>query len=326
MEDNHSQDAQLSRDSDSTPGEVLRAAREKAGLSLREVADKLHLLPDQVIALETSNYKRFNAEIFCKGYIKAYGQLLGLPVDPLIERYMALRAKEPVDQTVVTGTQSGFGFGESLERKPLLLKMNVMPIFSLIGLIVLCVIVFLVWQANGDTEAGNTSNLSVIELKTEIDAFPDSATQVKESSQPIAQANNEALDASRVSGQNPVLEPSNISAATLAESSIESVSNDEDAGFKENFFEDDSPNSDLEGVLNFTFSKDCWVQVVDANSKVIFSDLKKVDSTLALTGKPPFSILLGYAPGVTLTYNGQLVPIEVNRNNNSARVIVSRSL
>ena len=46
-------------------GIMLRTARLNLGLSQRHVADKLHILANQVEALETGNYAFFTAEIFC---------------------------------------------------------------------------------------------------------------------------------------------------------------------------------------------------------------------------------------------------------------------
>ena len=69
-------------------GIVLRKAREDAGLSQREVADKLHLLPKQIEALESDNYAYFSAAVFCKGYLRAYGKLLGIDSEPLLQSYV----------------------------------------------------------------------------------------------------------------------------------------------------------------------------------------------------------------------------------------------
>ncbi|NRA42530.1 MAG: DUF4115 domain-containing protein, partial [Pseudomonadales bacterium] len=61
--------------------------------------------------------------------------------------------------------------------------------------------------------------------------------------------------------------------------------------------------------LSFQFTEDCWVEVYDGNNERIFASLKKSDDLLELEGKPPFKVTLGYAPGVSLSYNGQ--PIEI---------------
>ncbi|KKK89849.1 hypothetical protein LCGC14_2728960, partial [marine sediment metagenome] len=44
-------------ESKQSPGTLLISAREKLGLTQRQVAEKLHLLPRQVEALETNDYQ-----------------------------------------------------------------------------------------------------------------------------------------------------------------------------------------------------------------------------------------------------------------------------
>lgn len=76
--------------------------------------------------------------------------------------------------------------------------------------------------------------------------------------------------------------------------------------------------------LRFHFSADCWVEVVDGDNRKIFSSLQKTDQVLQLTGKPPFRITLGYAPGVELSYNGQPVDIDASASN-LARLVLGNS-
>lgn len=76
--------------------------------------------------------------------------------------------------------------------------------------------------------------------------------------------------------------------------------------------------------LNFRFSADCWVEVVDGDNQQIFSAMQKSDQVLQLTGKPPFRITLGYAPGVELSYNGQPVEIDAAASE-TARLVLGNS-
>ncbi len=69
----------------------------------------------------------------------------------------------------------------------------------------------------------------------------------------------------------------------------------------------------LTSNLSFRFKADCWVEILDGNDEIIFSALQKAEQDLELSGKPPFRITLGYAPGVELSYNGQPVKLNANR-------------
>lgn len=71
------------------PGVLLRAGRESAGLSIDQVADKLHLLQSVIIALETDSYDRIRGETFVRGYLRNYARLLGISDDEVMTRYNA---------------------------------------------------------------------------------------------------------------------------------------------------------------------------------------------------------------------------------------------
>lgn len=66
------------------PGSVLRDARQARGWTEEDVASQLNLLASQVIALESNDYSRFNAELFVKGFLRRYADLLGLKAEPLL--------------------------------------------------------------------------------------------------------------------------------------------------------------------------------------------------------------------------------------------------
>ncbi len=67
------------------PGRMLKDAREAAGLSLRDVTEKLHLDLKVVTALEEDNFSALPTATFVRGYLRSYTQLLGLPIEPVLE-------------------------------------------------------------------------------------------------------------------------------------------------------------------------------------------------------------------------------------------------
>ncbi|MGO1271660.1 MAG: RodZ domain-containing protein, partial [Pseudomonas helleri] len=74
------------------------------------------------------------------------------------------------------------------------------------------------------------------------------------------------------------------------------------------------------GKVNINYVADCWSQVTDGNGKVLFSGLKRKGDTLDVTGKPPFSVRLGYARGAQVTYNGQVVDVAPFTSGETARL------
>jgi cytoskeleton protein RodZ len=65
-------------------GEQLRKARERAGLTVSDIAHSQHLRPAIIQAIENGDYRQIDSELFLKGYIRAYASQVSLVADPLI--------------------------------------------------------------------------------------------------------------------------------------------------------------------------------------------------------------------------------------------------
>ena len=76
--------------------------------------------------------------------------------------------------------------------------------------------------------------------------------------------------------------------------------------------------------LWFEFTEDCWVEVFDTEGEILYQDLMSRRQSLRLVGAGPFQIRLGYAPGVTLEYNGEAVPLAPHTRNNVALLVVGQ--
>ena len=85
-------------DAFATPGTVLKAAREAQGMSEREAADRLNLMPQYVALLERDEYQLLRSPSFARGYVKAYGRMLGVDERHLLRLYDTLRPIAPGGQ------------------------------------------------------------------------------------------------------------------------------------------------------------------------------------------------------------------------------------
>ncbi|AQA19673.1 hypothetical protein BST95_16920 [Halioglobus japonicus] len=70
-----------------TPGSMLRTARISQGLGEREVADRLNLMPNYVDILERDAYDELRSPAFARGYVRSYGQLVGMDEDALLKAF-----------------------------------------------------------------------------------------------------------------------------------------------------------------------------------------------------------------------------------------------
>lgn len=76
-------------------------------------------------------------------------------------------------------------------------------------------------------------------------------------------------------------------------------------------------------VLRINFSGESWVEVNDAEQRLIYRDLRESGDILEVTGQAPFNVLLGDAPLTSLRLNGNAIDVSDDiRIDNSARLTV----
>lgn len=59
-------------------GTILRDARERKGLSIEAVEEKIKIAPSVIIALEEGTRERFPHPVYARGFVRSYAMLLGL--------------------------------------------------------------------------------------------------------------------------------------------------------------------------------------------------------------------------------------------------------
>ena len=58
----------------------LKQARMKAGYSIKEVAQELHIREQYLVALEENNYSIIPGKVYADGYLKLYARYLGVSI------------------------------------------------------------------------------------------------------------------------------------------------------------------------------------------------------------------------------------------------------
>ena len=66
---------------DTTPGVLLREARERLGMSQDDIAGKLKLAPRQIAAIEMGDWNSLPERTFTRGFMRSYARLVGLDPD-----------------------------------------------------------------------------------------------------------------------------------------------------------------------------------------------------------------------------------------------------
>jgi cytoskeleton protein RodZ len=74
--------------------------------------------------------------------------------------------------------------------------------------------------------------------------------------------------------------------------------------------------------LTLSFSGASWVEVTDANGKVLLSQLARPGDVLQPAGAPPFNVVIGDASKATAAVHGQAFNLESVTRANVARFTV----
>lgn len=75
-------------------GKFLRESREQRGLTIDHVSRETNISRQYLVALEEDRYDAFPAEPYVIGFLRNYGEHLGLDTEALISRFRTLRIQE----------------------------------------------------------------------------------------------------------------------------------------------------------------------------------------------------------------------------------------
>ncbi len=311
-------------------GERLAAARTALGLTEEDVADVLNLSAKVIADLESEAWDSLPAPAFTRGYIRAYAKLLELDDDEQLiqsyERVVGVANTVELELQVASAAPRA-GIGELLQRQPA----TVLSGAAVAGVTLLAVIVWAVWPAGeperGRIDAGRTAEIVQAEsVQNTVPAEPaDTAAETEAAQQAdlgsaVAMPEAEPPEPSPevpapVQPEQPEQSVAGVAKAPIPSAAIKSV-------VGSTRIRRLTPTGD--DRLRLEFSADCWVEVKNEANVNLFGDLGRAGESLELVGAPPFRLLLGYAPGVVLAYNGESVPLAGYSRNNVAALWLGR--
>ena len=69
-------------------GEVLKSARTRQGIEMRDVEDRTKIRTKYLRALESEDWDVLPSPAYAKGFLRTYSQLLGLDADAIVDEYV----------------------------------------------------------------------------------------------------------------------------------------------------------------------------------------------------------------------------------------------
>ena len=333
-----------------TAGDILQRQRQRLGLNEKEVANKLHITMHYVKALETNSYKNLPGAVFAKGYLKSYALFLGLDVEDLMSRYNELTRQQNADSAEERRLLSARKKKD--RNKPLVIVSLIIFVVGFLGL----------WLANSYFVDESFSDLpstaesfdgaentkpalsQVVEPQLTIQAQLTLEVELEEIPAPTSQLIiSPALEELSVLASEQLVEldlgskvdfESAQSAETIGSggsSSVEELSSVlqalraeptalAEATDQSRLFTIESIGND---VLRISFIGESWIEVNDSESQQIYRDIREAGDVLEIIGSAPFNILLGDAPFINMSLNGDEIDLSADiRIDNSARLTV----
>jgi cytoskeleton protein RodZ len=317
---------------------------------LDEVGDSLNLAAARVALIEADDYSALPAAAFTQGYIRNYAKLVGLDADALVGAYQH-KAGVPTVAWKVPKRAALIDFAELMERHPGMLLGGVV---AAVGLLVL-VVLLSVWpeaedpagELAGGGEDPSVTPLQAVATEAEptVEVPRSAASDAALTTQPAARFASPVTSANRNAGSAPgyveVVDPEAIDPndplahlpiaqtfpsdpATQSEVSVQVPvaalpENESASGGVHASRRITSTGSD---VISLNFTTDCWIAVRDEDAALLYNVLGRAGGSLELIGAGPFKLLLGYAPGVALTYNGERIMLAPFTRRDVARVVL----
>ena len=293
------------------PGHLLRQAREEQGLSQKETARDLHLTSKVINAIEEDNFELIPSFVFARGYIRSYARHLGLDGQALVAEFDLAYGVPNNSAKPMSAIRKGVQ-----QSKPGDTWVKLISIVFVVGLVAASIVW---WQSQNGSQmlpqlsSGAAQELPSDALVEDLDADLDLLLLSTNESEvdaivPEAESIIESEEA-QVVVVEPVVDPVANAATEQAPKEVT------DAVVL-------LPN---QAQLVMVFDKDCWVEIKDANGKMVLSDLYSAGDTIEQVITAPIEVLLGRSSGVaTMTFDGRTIDLKPHTRKDIARLTLSK--
>ena len=268
-------------------GEILRDLRRGKDLSIQEVGTRLHLDPRIIDALEADNFDRLPASIYVRGYIRNYAKLLDTDAEALIRIY----EQTGVDEEPEIVPEVRHPSQTSSSDKPV-------KAFTYLITLVFVILVIAWWQSNFLVKKAETPT------RTEQAAGNGHATVPPAFDYHFNVVNNPTNPFYRApapeGGETAALPP-----LTTPEAGAPAAATDGGAAGQEGPTGVVTTDATGPDTIRVELSADSWIEIYDGSDQKVYVGLAHAGEKLLLHGTAPFSVLLGFAQGVSIDYNGK---------------------
>ena len=252
-------------------GEELARGRAALGLSVADIARQLKFAARQIEAMEQERFEELPSGTFARGMVRSYARLLKLDAEALVGR-MAARVAVPDNAEAVASARRPIPITDNARRSNLLYAASSVAI-----LMVIAAVVF-EWQR----ERSSAARLSFVPAAQAPHLTPQAP-------HPTPQA---PAEPQRVATASPVaMQPLNLDSHPSAEAAAP------------------SPVAEGNRRIVMKFDRPSWVEVRGRDGKTLLSRLNAAGTEQVVEGQPPFSLVIGNAQHVRMSYEDRQIDL-----------------
>jgi cytoskeleton protein RodZ len=275
-----------------TIGQRLRAGRERSGLSVAAAAEKLHLDPKVIEALESDRFAELGASVYVRGHLRRYADFVGEPGLEMVNAYSAREASPPPPDL----TQIPHAEHRSDPRR---------LISPLVGLGCALVLASAIWWVLAGSRRGADSAGAAAPQGT-------SSTAAQAPSTPVPAVQAPAVQLAGTPATTPAASAQKATGAATVTASVPTPP------------EEKTPARQT--TLRLELTSESWVEVYDSRGERLFYDVASAGSVQRIEGRPPLRVVLGNAAAVAVQVDGQTREIPAGAaDGEGARFVVNRS-
>lgn len=272
------------RTTEESVGARLMAARAATGLSVAEVAQRLHCGRDLIEALESNRFADLGAPVFARGHLRRYADLLGLPVDDMLAH---LNRQENIDPPLPDLTQVPRAQSSGINLQAL------RPAAAGVGAV--AVFAVLLWTVLTQTPADEPATITEAVATTDANATAEAVAATESVATPDAVASTEAVATPRAPVTTEAAVPTEAAATAVASATPASTwpARSEVVAQRGGF------------SLALAVDESCWIEIYDKDGKALFYDMAQPGRRIEVSGAAPVRIRLGLAEAVSLEFSGR---------------------
>lgn len=293
-----------------TVGQLLSQARERMGLTQEAVAERLCLKVSTVREIDEDIKPAGVEPTFLRGYMRLYARTVRVPESEL---NALLKMDDPMLASTVLPMQS-FSLGKKRKKR----EGWLMKLTWLIVIVLIAMVGYWWWQdyqaekSEFATMATQNDQLvsqqSNAENQVELPAntLNNSSSTVED---PAAASVNDATApaiTTQPTDELPVVEPQPIRTVPLPNTPNTNMTVDRTQLAETT---EVAAAAQTQDSLLLNFNGECWLEVRDANNKILYSGIKNNGDKLELQGKLPYRLNIGAPARVDIQFNGKTIDL-----------------